>query len=109
MKAIKLLEIVNEQSTCPSTYAVYRYFAAKNGLDDMQLDEISEFMRDYFLGVDGEVISCDSIALQARKHLVVMYPTNDMEFHHDFFPISEQILFSGAMSNGQYVFICELE
>ena len=109
MKAINLLEIVNEQSTCPSTYAVYRYFAAKHDLDKMSPDELSEFMRDYFLGTDGEVILCDFFALLARKHLVVIYPTNDEEFYHDFFPISEQILFSGTMSNGQYVFICELE
>lgn len=109
MKAIELLDIVNCQCTLQESYGVFRYFSAKHDLDKMMPDDLSEYMRDYFLGTDGEVVSCNWSALQARKHLVVMYPTNDEEFHHDFFPIGEEILFSGVMSNGQYVFICGLE
>lgn len=109
MKAIDLLDIVNCQCTSQESYGVYKYFAAKHHFDLMNFDELKEYMRDYFLGTDGEVLDIDYFALLSRRHLVAIYPTKEDDFYHDFFPLDENLLFMGKMSNGQYVFICELE
>lgn len=110
MKAIELLEIVNCQCTPQESYGVFRYFSAKHDLYKMMPDELSEYMRDYFLGKSGKVIFVDYFALIARHHLIALYPTTDGDgFYHDFLPINEDALFIGQMDNGQMVYIYELE
>lgn len=109
MKAIDLLDIVNCQCIPQESYGVYKDFAARHHFDQMNFDELEKYMRDFFLGSDGEVLDINYFALLSRRHLVAIYPTNDDDFYHDFFPLDKTLLFVGKMSNGQFVFICELE
>lgn len=109
MKAIDLLEIVNEQCTPNESYQIYRNFG-RNILRDFNDDELSQFMKGFFVGNDGVVISIDHELLRESDGLVVVYPTIEAdELYHDFMPISEQSLFIGLLDNDQLVYIFNLE
>ena len=110
MKAIDLLDIVNCQSTPQESYGVYRDFVKKNGLNKMAYPMMYDFMKSYFVGAAGVVVSIDYEELSESENLIAIYPTmEDDELYHDFMPISEQPLFVGLLDNDQLVYIFNLE
>lgn len=109
MKAIELLEIVNENCTPNESYLIYRNVVkpAISGLSD---EEVTNFMQTFFLGADGVILNIDYSRLRETTDLVVLYPTEeDGELYHDFAPIYEESLFEGKLDNGQLVYIFNLE
>lgn len=110
MKAIELLEIVNENCTPNESYLIYRNVVkpAISGLSD---EEVTNFMQTFFLGADGVVLNIDYSRLREVTDLVVLYPTEENgELYHDFAPMYyEESLFEGKLDNDQLVYIFNLE
>ena len=110
MKAIDLLDIVNCQSTPQENYGVYRDFVKKNGLNKMAYPMMYDFMKSYFVGAAGVVVSIDYEELSESENLIAIYPTIEAdELYHDFMPIGEDALFVGLLDNDQLVYIFNLE
>ena len=110
MKAIDLLDIVNCMSTSQESYGVYRDFIKKHDLHKMAYPMQYDFMKSYFLGEKGVVVSMDYGKFNECENLIAIYPTmEDDELYHDFMPISEQPLFVGLLDNDQLVYIFNLE
>lgn len=110
MKAIDLLDIVNCNCTPENTYGIYRYFVQKNDLNKMAYPTMYDFMKSYFLGASGVVVSINYEGLADSENLIAIYPTmEDDELYHDFMPIGEQPLFVGLLDNDQLVYIFNLE
>ena len=111
MKAIELLEIVNENCTPNESYLIYRN-VVKPAISGQNDKEIMLFMWDFFLGTDGIIIHIDFEKLKQAENVVVIYPTIvevTGEFYHDFAPNYEESLFEGKLDNGQLVYIFNLE
>lgn len=109
MKAIELLEIVNENCTPNESYLIYRN-VVKTAISGLSDEEVTNFMQTFFLGADGVVLNIDCSRLREATDLVVLYPTEeDGELYHDFAPIYEEALFEGKLDNGQFVYIFNLE
>lgn len=110
MKAIDVLDVVCCNCTPENTYGIYRYFAQKNDLNKMAYPMMYDFMKSYFLGASGVVVSINYEELSESENLIAIYPTmEDDELYHDFMPISEQPLFVGLLDNDQLVYIFSLE
>lgn len=110
MKAIDVLDVVCCNCTPENTYGVYRDFVKKNDLNKMAYPMMYDFMKSYFLGASGVVVSINYEELSESENLIAIYPTmEDDELYHDFMPIYEESLFEGKLDNGQLVYIFNLE
>lgn len=110
MKAIELLDIVNCQATPSESYGIYRDFIKKHDLHKMANPMMYDFMKSYFLGESGVVVSINYEGLADSENLIAIYPTmEDNELYHDFMPIGEQPLFVGLLDDDQLVYIFNLE
>lgn len=109
MKAIELLEIVNENCTPNESYLIY-HNVVKPAISGLSDEEVTNFMQTFFLGADGVILNIDYSRLREATDLIVLYPTEeDGELYHDFAPIYEESLFEGKLDNGQLVYIFNLE
>ena len=110
MKAIDVLDVVCCNCTPENTYGVYLDFVKKNDLNKMAYPMMYDFMKSYFLGASGVVVSINYEELSESENLIAIYPTmEDDELYHDFMPIGEQPLFVGLLDNDQLVYIFNLE
>lgn len=109
MKAIELLDKVNQKGTAQNEYSIYLNFS-DNQLCKLQNEDISSLCKDLLLGNDGVILHIDHANIREIKNLVMVYPTiEDGELCHDFYPTTEQPVIIGMLSNHQLVHIYELE
>lgn len=113
MKAIELLQIVNEQCTPETTYQIYHKLDRKL-LNGLQPHECFKPIRDFFLGEDkGECLVCKVGYFLYHNHFVLIFLDKDSggELYHDFYGCwdFENPIFEGINEFGQHLRVYPLE
>lgn len=113
MRALELLEIVNDMGTPQESYQIYHDLGRKlcNGL---YYGECTKPIRDFFLGEDrGECHLCRGAMFLTHDHFVVVWLEKDSEgeLYHDFIGCNgfSEPIFEGIDDFGQTLRVYTLE
>ena len=113
MRALELLEVVNDMGTPQESYQIYHNLS-RMLLDGLVYSECMKSIRDFFLGVDrGECYLCRSAMFLTHEHFIVIWldKDSDGELYHDFIGCDgfSEPIFEGINDFGQILRVYTLE
>lgn len=113
MRALELLEIVNDMGTPQESYQIYHDLGGKL-CDGLDYSKCMKPIRDFFLGEDmGECHLCRSAMFLTHEHFIVIWleKDSDGELYHDFIGCDGfyEPIFEGIDDFGQTLRVYTLE